>query len=225
MILITARVHPMETPSSYCMKGVLEFLTDSQDARAYFLRKYFVFLLVPMLNPDGVARGHCRMDVFNRNLNRYYKQPSLTEQPSCYAIKQLAQHYARDRRLFMYIDLHAHPSSKGSFIFGNAINDFVLQVESNLFPRIISQNCINFEYEQCNFSRKHMKARDRFEEMNKEGCGRVVFFKELGIIHSYTLECGYHSNTVQNRIKEPLEITKMYRLRSKLKEKSTSKIY
>lgn len=110
------------------MKGMLDFLTNSTDARAYFLRKYFVFALVPMLNPDGVFLGHCRMDVFNRNLNRYYRDPDPIEQPSCYAVKQLATHYARDRRLFMYLDLHAHPANKGSFIFGNAINDFVLQV-------------------------------------------------------------------------------------------------
>jgi murein tripeptide amidase MpaA len=43
--------------------------------RAHLLRKYFVFVLVPMLNPDGVSRGHCRMDYLNQNLNRYYSTP------------------------------------------------------------------------------------------------------------------------------------------------------
>lgn len=40
-----------------------------------------------MLNPDGVSNGHCRMDIFNQNLNRYYKNPDLDRQPSCYSIK------------------------------------------------------------------------------------------------------------------------------------------
>lgn len=128
VILVTARVHPIETPSSYCLEGMMEFLMSRKDARAHFLRKYFVFLFVPMLNPDGVSRGHCRMDIFNRNLNRHYQIPDPIEQPSCYAIKNLAQHYSKDRRLFMYIDLHAHPANKGNFMFGNAINDYVLQV-------------------------------------------------------------------------------------------------
>lgn len=37
-----------------------------------------------------------------------------------------------------------------------------------------------------------MKARDRFEELTKEGCGRVSIYKATNLIHAYTLECGFH---------------------------------
>lgn len=37
-----------------------------------------------------------------------------------------------------------------------------------------------------------MKARDRFEERTKEGCGRVCVYKSTNIVYSYTLECGFH---------------------------------
>lgn len=36
--------------------------------------------------------------------------------------------------------------------------------------------------------------------MTKEGCGRVCFYKEFGLIHSYTLECGFHTSTFVNQI-------------------------
>ena len=126
------------------MKGIINFLLNKEDYRDHLLRKYFVFVLVPMLNPDGVSNGHCRMDTYNQNLNRYYKNPDPTKQPSCYSVMKICEHYNKDKKLFMYLDLHAHPANKGNFIFGNAIFDYVDQVESHLFPKILSQNCINF---------------------------------------------------------------------------------
>lgn len=57
------------------MKGLLKFLTNKKDSRAFLLRKFFVFYLVPMLNPDGVFKGNYRMDAYNQNLNRYYLNP------------------------------------------------------------------------------------------------------------------------------------------------------
>ena len=56
-------MHPGETPSSYALEGIVNFLLRKNDARALLLRKYFVFLFVPMLNPDGVYAGHYRKDM------------------------------------------------------------------------------------------------------------------------------------------------------------------
>jgi murein tripeptide amidase MpaA len=110
------------------MKGIIKYLLNKKDYRSHLLRKYFVFVLVPMLNPDGVSNGHCRMDSLNQNLNRFYKSPDPIKQPSCYSVKKLCEHFNRDKRLFMYLDLHAHPAYKGNFMFGNAIFDYIDQV-------------------------------------------------------------------------------------------------
>jgi murein tripeptide amidase MpaA len=75
------------------MTGIIKFLLDKNDYRAHLLRKYFVFVLVPMLNPDGVSNGHCRMDYLNQNLNRYYNDPDPAKQPSCYSVMKLCGHY------------------------------------------------------------------------------------------------------------------------------------
>lgn len=125
VVLISARVHPGETPASFAMEGVIDFLTNKTDLRAYLLRKMFVFMLVPMINVDGVYHGHFRMDIFGKNLNRFYINPNPKLQPSIYAIKQLANHLSKENRLSFYFDLHAHNAKKGCFIYGNAINDFV----------------------------------------------------------------------------------------------------
>lgn len=88
IVIISARVHPGEAPSSHTFNGLLKFLL-SNDARAHFLRKNFVFKLVPMLNPDGVYHGHYRMDIFGQNLNRFYHSPDVEKQPAVFAMRQL----------------------------------------------------------------------------------------------------------------------------------------
>lgn len=98
---------------------------NKDDLRAKLLRKMFVFMIIPMINVDGVYHGHFRMDTEGKNLNRYYIKPTLEKHPAIYAIKSLATHLNNESRLSFYFDLHAHNAKKGHFIYGNAINDFV----------------------------------------------------------------------------------------------------
>lgn len=155
-----------------------------------------------MINPDGVANGHYRMDTFNQNLNRYYKNPDFQKQPMIFAIKELVQYLVQEDRLFFYCDLHSHAAKKGCFFFGNAL-DYVMQVESMLFAKVMSLNCVNFEYDSCNFTLKHMYAKDKGEKLTKEGAGRVCVYRMSNIIHSYTLECGFHYSNTLNRVVHP----------------------
>jgi len=68
-IVISARVHPGETPAAYMMRGVLELLlSHGEEARQ--LRDRFVWVLFPMLNPDGVALGNSRANSLGMDLNR-----------------------------------------------------------------------------------------------------------------------------------------------------------
>jgi murein tripeptide amidase MpaA len=56
-IFLSARVHPGETPSSFVLNGILDTLISGKKHSKQLL-KQFVFKIIPLINPDGVARGY-----------------------------------------------------------------------------------------------------------------------------------------------------------------------
>jgi len=86
--VISARVHPGETGSSFMMKGIIDYLVGpSMGAR--MLRDSFVLKIIPMVNPDGVINGNTRCSLAGVDLNRVWMDPSKKMHPTVHGIKVL----------------------------------------------------------------------------------------------------------------------------------------
>lgn len=186
VVLISARVHPGEVAGSHALHALIQLLL-SDSAEAQLLRRWFVFFVVPMLNPDGVARGHSRHDQFGVNLNRTYDRPDAAKQPTVVALRNVYQHLKETygRRFMLYLDFHAHASQPRAFVFGNHMYHAQRMVHNMLLPKLIEAHCPNeFDFEACKFSKADMVA--------KEGSSRVIFGEHL--VHSYTVEVSHFSH-------------------------------
>ena len=207
-VLLSARVHPGEVPASHVMHGCIEFLLNTEDPRAIALRENFIFVIVPMINPDGVVRGNTRADSVGCNLNRMYKDPSPKRHPSVYELRQLMLHLGSENRkkmmtmmngsgggittdagrdLALYVDMHAHANKRGAFFYGNAM-EADRQVENLLWAKLVSLNSPYLGFNDCNFTNSNMYSMGK-TGICRDGSSRVNLFMETGLVHSYTLEC------------------------------------
>ncbi|XP_049864870.1 cytosolic carboxypeptidase 2 isoform X2 [Pectinophora gossypiella] len=189
-VVITARVHPGETPSSWMMKGFLDYLTgDSSQARE--LREKFIFKLVPMLNPDGVIVGNNRCSLTGKDLNRQYRTVIRETYPPVWHTKVMIRRLQEECGVALYVDLHAHSRKHNVFIYGcESRRNSDKRLQEQVFPLMLHKNAADkFSFENCKFR----------IQRSKEGTGRVVVWM-LGVANSYTMEASFGGSELGSRM-------------------------
>uniref|UniRef100_A0A0N5BWS4 Peptidase_M14 domain-containing protein n=1 Tax=Strongyloides papillosus TaxID=174720 RepID=A0A0N5BWS4_STREA len=190
IIVISARVHPGETNSSWIMHGILKFLFDNENEEANLLREKFIFKIFPMLNPDGVINGSHRCSLSGNDLNRTWHNPIKNIHPEIYHSKAVIQ-YSVDilkKKPFVFLDLHGHSKRSNIFIFGNnpeeswldddneKINDQFMKL-----PEILESTSSAFSLSDSRFT----------IAKSKESSARIALWRQFGIERSYTMESTY----------------------------------
>jgi len=193
LIFLSARVHPGETPGQFAFLGLMRFLL-SADPRARELRERFVFKLVPMLNPDGVARGHHRTNSRGLDLNRCYTNPNYEEHEGVWLTKRILSHWAAQKRLLMVVDFHGHPSRRGCFLLGNK-NSGMRQTWNIAFARLCQLNSPHFDIDSCDFEDRAADHESTSTQdcPGKHGTARAAIHRDCQVCHTFTFECNFHS--------------------------------
>jgi hypothetical protein len=178
-IVILARTHPGEPCSSFGLEGFL----DSIFRGAYReLTQYFSFLIIPMMNPDGVVAGLYRPTLEGDDQNRIWENPSESSHPEAHAALLAAYGLAATREIAFFLDFHGHTSALGCFTFGYGnTHDASLCSGEALFPEAMARNCA--------FWNQDLASYERQEEY--DGTVRVAFRERFRTVFTYTLEMSF----------------------------------
>ncbi|KAK9890167.1 hypothetical protein WA026_008972 [Henosepilachna vigintioctopunctata] len=180
IVAVMARIHPGESPSSFVCQGLLEILISSSSL-ATALREHIAFKIMPMMNPDGVFVGNYRSDILGVDLNRSWHVATPFSHPNIYAILQMLKSLdnSEQEQLDFVIDIHAHSSLKGCFIYGNTYEDVYRYERHILFPKLLAASALDYGKDQTMFN----------SDTSKNGTSRRHLCCALSSkVNSYTLE-------------------------------------
>lgn len=102
-VVVFGRQHPPETTGSLALMRFVETVAGNSDLARSFRREFSV-LVVPLINPDGVDRGHWRHNVGGVDTNRDWGRFT---QPETRAVGDEVTALAQSARLWLHLDFHS----------------------------------------------------------------------------------------------------------------------
>ncbi|XP_069693736.1 cytosolic carboxypeptidase 6 [Periplaneta americana] len=183
VVVILSRIHPGESPTSFVCQGLIDFLVSSHPI-ALALREHVIFKIVPMMNPDGVYLGNYRSTLMGFDLNRTWHQISRWAHPTLHAVHTMLTELDQSRNIELdfVLDLHAHSSLQGVFVYGNTYDDVYRYERHIVFPKLLAQNAEDYTAANTMYNRDASKA----------GTTRRYFCGALkDSVNCYTLEVSF----------------------------------
>ena len=89
--------------------------------------------------------------------------------------------FQEDRDVFLYCDFHGHSRRKNVFMYGCSNTKGTDILKEKIFPNLLSKNSDIFSFPDTCFA----------IQKSKESTARVVAWRELNILNSYTLEASF----------------------------------
>lgn len=103
LILLLGRQHPPEVTGAIALESFVDRIAAMLAADPALTRRY-QFVVVPLLNPDGVARGHWRANLGGKDLNRDWGEFA---QPETRALKRWLDRLPASIRPILMLDFHS----------------------------------------------------------------------------------------------------------------------
>jgi hypothetical protein len=176
------------------IRGTLMFLTGNSPAAAA-LREAFIFIVIPMLNPDGVIQGNYRTSLIGCDLNRKYSVATkayflirrfipLFIVIECFVGKYLNTTIALFSAITMDIAESIVIRRKNIFMYGN--NEPEMEEKYLKFPYLLSKICDFFSFSECTFGVQKSKA----------STARIALWKIVNTPAVYTIEASFYGASI-----------------------------
>ena len=119
-VLLLGRQHPPEVTGALTMRSFVDtVLADTELGRAF--RDRFALVMVPLVNPDGVAAGHWRHNAGKTDLNRDW---GPFRQPETRHIRRLLEEIEdRGIALRLMLDFHATQATENALFYTQRSQD------------------------------------------------------------------------------------------------------
>ena len=116
VVWLMARQHSWESGTSWALEGALRFSTSEEPA-AQQLRRRTVYKILPMADPDGVARGGVRFNHNGYDLNRNWDTATQDKMPEIFAMRRAMRNWLDSSHgIDLFLTLHNTESS--SYVSG-----------------------------------------------------------------------------------------------------------
>ncbi len=113
-IWIHGRQHPSETPGSYLLDGLIDYLTaDTPEGRS--LRQQIDAYILPIANPDGVANGLSRSNALGVNQEINFGRSDDSTVVEVRVMKRAFERLTKDRPFDLVLNSHSQLAESATF--------------------------------------------------------------------------------------------------------------
>jgi hypothetical protein len=182
-ILFITLQHDLETTGAMALEGICQFLL-SDDPRAQRLRCALVIYAVPMMDPDGIAKGNLYCPV--GNLNRQWGL-GTTAETTC--VEKFVRGLAgRGRRIDLFMDFHGWCTPQRTTLFmtfGREITDEATEKDAVRLAETIKPR-LSGKVEIPIWRKRVTTVTGITGDLNRLSCGWMKF--EAGARLAYSIE-------------------------------------
>ena len=181
-VFVIARLRPCEVQSTFLAQGLIDFLLSEGSPAATSLLRRYVFKVVPIANPGGVALGNAETDPSGADLHTAWGRRGGGAAGAVEAVEAMLA--AVGPRTAFFVDLHGTCKRSNCFVSGyNALSsDVGSPLSEKVFAYLLW--CARpdfFAFSDCRYENLPSTARG-----GGAGCGRAFVRREHGVLNSFS---------------------------------------